>query len=166
MPRLRGLGRSLALAGLLAAAACTAGPTTTPPVTPGTSARPRELNIVARDDNFSPPAVDLVPGETVLIHVVNGGLQVHEAIIGDQRVQDAWEAAEANAPAVPPGATPAVSVPPALAGLRVVVHSGERVEVMWTVPVAADTVAALIVGCHLPGHYANGMHVAVRVAMR
>jgi uncharacterized cupredoxin-like copper-binding protein len=138
----------------------------TPPITPGTSVRPRELNIVARDDNFSPPAVDLVPGETLLIHVVNGGLQVHEAIVGDQRIQDAWEAAEANAPAAPPGATPVVSVPPALTGLRVVVRSGERVDVTWTVPANASDVALLIVGCHLPGHYANGMHVPVRVATR
>src|SRR5436190_2002499 len=130
------------------------------PVTP---VRPRELNIVARDDNFSPPAVDLVPGETVLIHVVNGGLQVHEAIIGDQRVQDAWEAAEANAPAVPPGATPAVSVPPALAGVRVVVHSVERVAVVWIVPVASGDVASLIVGVLVPDQYSHDVHMVVQV---
>ena len=39
--------------------------------------------------------LDLVPGETVLLHVINGGLEVHEAVIGDAAVQDAWEVAEA-----------------------------------------------------------------------
>ena len=144
-------------------AACTAAPTTTPPITPGSSLRPRDVNIIARDDVFSPPVVDLVPGETVLLHLVNGGLVTHEAVIGDQRVQDAWEAAEANAPPVPPGATPQVSVPPGVGGLRVVVRSGQRVDVTWTVPPSPNEVAALIVGCHVPGHYARGMHVPVRV---
>src|SRR6185369_17669813 len=45
----------------------------TPPIVPGASAAPREVNIVARDYQFSPPTVDFVPGETVLLHVVNGG---------------------------------------------------------------------------------------------
>jgi uncharacterized cupredoxin-like copper-binding protein len=145
-------------------AACASGPVSTPPVSPGSSARPREVNIVARDDVFSPPVLDLVPGETVLLHVINGGLAPHEAIIGDQAVQDAWEAAEANALPVPPGATPQISVPPGVTGLRITVRSGERRDALWTVPAAAAAVGALIVGCHVPGHYAKGMRVPVRVA--
>jgi uncharacterized cupredoxin-like copper-binding protein len=156
---------AVALAGLgVIVAACSAGPTTTPLIAPGSSAHPREVNIVARDYVFSPPAVDLVPGETVLLHVVNGGLEAHEAIIGDQAVQDAWELAEANAPPAGPGRTPAISVPPDVAGLRITVRSGERVDATWTVPSDPATVGALIVGCHIPGHYAKGMQVPVRVA--
>ena len=145
-------------------AGCSAGPTSTPPVTPGTAARPRDVNIVARDDVFSPPVVDLVPGETVVLHVVNGGLESHEAIIGAQGIQDAWEAAEANPPPARPGSTPAVSVPPGFEGLRIAVASGQRVDVTWTVPADSGAVSALIVGCHVAGHYAKGMHVAVRIA--
>ena len=78
--------------------------------------------------------MDLVPGETVLFHLVNAGLEVHEVVIGDARVQAAWEAAEAATVGAPPGPTPLVSVPPGLAGLRVVIRSGERVDVRWTVP--------------------------------
>ena len=63
-----------------------------------------------------PDPVDLVPGETVLFHFVNGGLEIHEAVIGDAAVQDAWEAAEAATVGHPPGPTPVVSVPPAVAG--------------------------------------------------
>ena len=105
-----------------------------PPVVPGSSRAPREVNLITKDYSFLPDALDLVPGETVLLHVINGGLEVHEAVIGDVAVQDAWEVAEAATDGAPPGPTPVVSVPPDVAGLRIVVHSGERVDVVWTVP--------------------------------
>lgn len=136
----------------------------TPPISPGTGGAPRDVNIIAKDYSFVPPVVDLVPGETVLLHVINGGLEVHEAIIGGQAVQDAWEIAEAATVGHPPGPTPAVSVPPDVAGVRIVVQSGERRDVVWTVPEDPAEVAALIFGCHIPGHYAKGMWVPVRVA--
>lgn len=120
---------------------------------------PRDVNLIARDYVFVPPTLDLVPGETVVLHVINGGLTVHEAIIGDATVQDAWEAAEAAAADPPPGPTPAVSVPPELAGLRIVVESGHRVDIAWTVP---STLETLVVGCHIPGHWDEGMRIPVR----
>ena len=43
-------------------------------------------------------------------------------------------AAEAATVGGPPGPTPVVSVPPEVSGLRVVVRSGELVDVRWTVP--------------------------------
>jgi len=116
---------------------------------------------IARDYVFAPDPLELVPGETVLLHVINGGLEVHEAVIGDAAVQDAWETAEAATAGRPPGPTPVVSVPPAVAGLRVVVASGQRVDVAWTVPATAGG-AAWVVGCHIPGHWARGMQVPVR----
>jgi uncharacterized cupredoxin-like copper-binding protein len=152
------------LGGLLVAAAgalagCGGADATQPPITrAGTPDRPRELNIVAKDYLFLPPEVELVPGETVLLHVINGGLAAHEAVIGDQAVQDAWEVAEAPTVDAPPGPTPVVSVPPGVGGLRIVVASGQRQDVLWTVPLGGE----LIVGCHVPGHYAKGMHVPVR----
>jgi uncharacterized cupredoxin-like copper-binding protein len=145
---------------LAAVAAC--GPATPPPtqsIVPGSSIAPRDVNLIARDYVFVPPVLDLVPGETVVLHVINGGLDVHEAVIGDAAVQDAWEAAEAAAADAPPGPTPAVSVPPELAGLRIVVESGQRVDVTWTVPTGPD---ALLVGCHIPGHWDQGMRIPVR----
>ena len=152
----------------LLALACEAGP---PPVTPtpvaGTEGAPREVNLIAKDYSFQPATLDLVRGETVLLHVVNGGLEVHEAVIGDARVQDAWESAEAVTAGAPPGPTPQVSVPPDVAGLRVVVRSGERVDVRWTVPLApgldqGPASTDWTVGCHIPGHLANGMSIPIR----
>lgn len=147
---------------LAAAGACEAGPApATPPVVPGSSAQPREVNIIAKDYAFLPDVVDLTPGETVLLHVINGGLEIHEAIIGDAGVQDAWEAAEAVTVGAPPGPTPVVSVPPDVSGIRIVVRSGERVDLIWTVPADAGG-APWLVGCHIPGHWEKGMQVPVR----
>jgi hypothetical protein len=98
----------------------------TPAVTPGTAGAPRQVNVILRDYVFIPGIVDLVPGETITLNVVNGGLDVHELVLGPQAVQDAWEAAEEVAANPPPGPTPAVSVPPEVAGLRVVVGSGDN----------------------------------------
>jgi uncharacterized cupredoxin-like copper-binding protein len=161
--------RYLVKAGLLVvvavSAACEAGPAAaTPPIVAGASDAPREVNLIAKDYSFLPATLDLVPGETILLHVINGGLEVHEAIIGDDAVQDAWERAEAAVAGAPPGPTPVVSVPPDVTGLRIVVRSGERVDVLWTAP-TGDTGAtppALTVGCHIPGHWERGMLIPVR----
>src|SRR5262245_3135400 len=150
----------LALGWLVSGCAAEA-PSVAPPLVPGSSTAPREVNLIARDYVFAPDPVQLVPGETVLLHVINGGLEVHEAVIGDAAVQDAWESAEAATAGRPPGPTPVVSVPPDVAGLRVVVRSGERVDVVWTVPASAGG-ASWVVGCHIPGHWARGMQIPVR----
>jgi uncharacterized cupredoxin-like copper-binding protein len=159
MTRPAGRATSLILPFLLLAA-CEPGPApATPPISPGTAIAPRDVNLIARDFEFVPPTLDVVPGEPVVLHLINGGLDVHEVVIGDPGVQDAWESAEAAAAGAPPGPTPVVSVPPDVAGLRVVLASGQRVDVAWTAPTSTAT---LIVGCHIPGHWDKGMHIPVR----
>lgn len=158
----------MALAAAVAGCAGCAGraPSPSAPFAPGTAADPREVIIVARDYLFVPPVVDLVPGETVTFQVVNGGLIVHEAIVGDMAVQDAWERAEAEAAMAggPPGSSPAVSVPPDLVGLRILVASGERRDVTWTVALEAVSVpGGWFIGCHIPGHWGEGMVATVRL---
>ena len=154
-------------AAIVVAVACLAGcggeASATPPITPGTLATPRAVIVVAHDFSFSPPIVDLVPGETVTFQVVNGGLVTHDFVVGEQPVQAAWEAAEAAVAAAPPGPTPAVSVPPDLGGLRLVMASGQRIDRTWVVPaIAAVDVGGWFVACHIPGHAAEGMVVPVR----
>jgi FtsP/CotA-like multicopper oxidase with cupredoxin domain len=151
---------ALVLAGL--AAACGAAPGATPPITPGTGTTPREVNVIAREYAFVPTPVDLVPGETVLLHVINGGLETHEAVVGDGSSQVAWEAAEAAVAEHPPGPTPLVEGPPGFDGVRVVAGSGTRVDTLWSVPADAASGRAWFVGCHIPGHFSKGMVVPVR----
>jgi uncharacterized cupredoxin-like copper-binding protein len=132
---------------------------------PGTAGAPRELNVIASDYAFVPLVVRVIPGETVLIHVVNGGLEPHEAVIGDAAVQAAWEEAEARTADHPPGATPVVSVAPGLAGVRVFVASGQRMDVRWAVPedvASASPGTEWFVGCHIPGHFEKGMVVPIQ----
>jgi len=148
---------------LLAGCDLGGAPAGTPPVTPGTSAAPREVNIIAREYGYAPAIVDLVPGETVRLHVVNGGLEIHEAILGDMASQLQWETAEGATVGAPPGPTPLVPDPPGFEGLRVVVGSGQRIDVVWTVPAdAASAPDGWFVGCHIPGHWQKGMVVPVR----
>ena len=121
-----------------------------------------------------PPVLDLVPGETVMLHIVNGGLDVHEVVIGDGAVQDAWEAAEAPLAARRPGPTPVVSVPPEVAGVRVVVRPASASTCAgWSRPTfrpsqplpsasATPDPSAWTVGCHIPGHLAKGMWIPIR----
>jgi uncharacterized cupredoxin-like copper-binding protein len=143
-------------------AACDAGAPAATPVIPGTSGAPREVNIIARDYTYVPSTIGLVPGETVILHVVNAGLEIHEAVLGDMEDQLAWEAAEAVTIGAPPGPTPFVPDPSGFDGVRVVVGSGQRVDVTWTVPADATTAAGgWFVGCHIPGHWAKGMVVPV-----
>jgi uncharacterized cupredoxin-like copper-binding protein len=143
----------------LACAAGSRGPT--PSIVAGSSAAPREVNLIAREYNFIPAEIELIPGETILLHVINGGLVAHEAVIGDASVQEAWDVAEAAFADPPPGPTPRVSVPPGHEGVRVVVASGERVDVAWTVPLDPGA-TSWFVGCHIPGHLAKGMQVPIR----
>jgi uncharacterized cupredoxin-like copper-binding protein len=152
------LARAIALAAGLAA--CEVGEVpATPPITPGIAGAPRQVNVILKDYLFEPPVLDLVPGETVRLNVVNGGLDTHELIIGTQAVQDAWAAAEAPAADPPPGPTPLVAVAPGLEGIRLVVPSGETRSITWTVPANAG---ALLLGCHISDHYARGMAGLVR----
>ena len=157
------LSAGLVLAAVIVAACETGTPGATPPITPGTGSAPRTVNIVARDYAFVPTTVDLVPGETVTFQVINGGLVIHEAIVSDLEDQMAWEAAEAAAADPPPGPTPFVAPPPGFEGTRIVVESGQRLDVTWTVPPdAASAASGWFVGCHIPGHWAKGMVVPVR----
>ena len=165
--RLRVARRGVA-AGLLAGsviallAGCAVGEApATPPITPGTGTSPREVNVVMKDYLFLPHVLDLSPGETVLFHFVNAGLDVHEAIIGDMPIQMAWEAAEEAHADPPPGPTPEVTVPVGMEGFRIVVASGETKDVRWTVP--TEVVSPLVLGCHIPGHWAKGMQVPIRL---
>ena len=155
---------ALAMATTTLASCGASGPTPPPtPFTPGASSAPRNVIVQMYDYRFVPAVIDLVPGETVNLQVIDGGLVVHEAVLGDMPAQLAWEAAEAATVGAPPGPTPLVSPPPGFDGTRIVASSGQRVDVVWTVPAnAASAPSGWFLGCHIPGHWEKGMVVPVR----
>src|SRR3954452_8767739 len=157
---------ALAVSLVACASASPMGPTAASGApSPGTEGTPRAVNVITKDDVFLPDALVLYPGETVMLHVINGGLQTHEAVIGDGRVQDAGETAEAATVGAPPGPTPLVSVPPDVRGIRIVVTSGQLVDLRWTIPSdAPSSPSTWVVGCHIPGHWGRGMQIPVRWA--
>jgi uncharacterized cupredoxin-like copper-binding protein len=126
--------------------------------TAGTADDPRPVTVIMRDYRFDPTPVVLVPGETVRFTIFNAGLEVHDFVIGDADVQQAWSIADAAA--TPPNlfaTAPPASVPPGTGGLRVFLRSGEQASVDYDVP--SDELLSLL--CHIPGHIEKGMVGAV-----
>jgi len=122
--------------------------------TAGTAAEPRPVTVIMRDYRFDPTPVVLVPGETVRFTVFNAGLEVHDFVLGDAAVQQAWS--EADAAATPPNllaTAPPASVPPGTGGLRIYLRSGQQASVDYAVP--SDEQLSLL--CHIPGHIEKGM---------
>lgn len=120
----------------------------------GTAGEPRPVTVIMRDYRFDPTPVVLVPGETVRFTIFNAGLEVHDFVIGDAGVQQAWS--EADAAATPPNllaTAPPASAPPGTGGLRVFLRSGEQASVDYAVP--GDEQLSLL--CHIPGHIEKGM---------
>ncbi len=150
-------GLALALAAVLVGAELSAAPPPPAALTvaqAGTPAAPREVNVIMRDYVFLPDPIALVPGETVRLNVINGGLEPHELVLGGVDVQRAWATAEgAQTPPSVLATLPPASVPPGVAGLRVLLASGERTSVVYRVPIGGE----LTIACHIPGHLEQGM---------
>jgi uncharacterized cupredoxin-like copper-binding protein len=96
---------------------------------------------------FDRGAIDVEPGQTIRFVVENADPIDHEFIVGDEGVQLVHEEGTESHHAPRAGE---VSIP-----------AGETVATTMTFPSAPQT---LIFGCHLPGHYAYGMHGEIRVA--
>lgn len=149
------IGLGLAVGLVLLGAALAGAPAPAPQIgEPGTPESPRTVNLILRDYRFDPTPLYVVPGETLRLNVVNGGLVEHEVVLGGPSVQAAWAAADAVA--TPPAAfatAPPASVDPDVGGLRIVLASGASTAVDYVVPLSGE----LQLVCHLPGHAERGM---------
>lgn len=120
----------------------------------GSADAPREVSVIMRDHRFQPEPLTLIPGERVRFTIINGGLEPHEFVLGDDDVQRAW--AEADAMATPPlpfATAPPASAPPGTGGVRLLLGSGGQGTVDFEVPRSGG----LSLMCHLPGHVEKGM---------
>jgi uncharacterized cupredoxin-like copper-binding protein len=113
---------------------------------PGDPDEPRTIEIEMRYSRFAPETIEVAPGEIVRFVVRNADPIDHEFILGDAHVQRVHErGTEAYHPPRP--------------GEMSIAPMGTAVTT-FTFPSEPGT---LILGCHLPGHYAYGMRAEVRV---
>ena len=109
----------------------------------------RSIDISATDDlRFLPDAVSAHVGETIAFRVTNTGHDAHEFVIGDAQQQAQHERQMASG-----------GIDMANAGSAVNVPAGKTVTLVYTFYQAGT----LIFGCHIPGHYAAGMHGTITV---
>ena len=128
---------ALAAALLLALAACSSRA--------GAGTPEETITLTVRYSRFTPSTVEVRPGATVRVVVRNLDPIAHELIIGDQAVQDLHERGTETSHGDRPGE---VSVP-----------AGGTAETTYTFPRSGT----VLLGCHLPGHYAYGMRGTVVV---
>jgi uncharacterized cupredoxin-like copper-binding protein len=131
-------GICLLLAGVTGASAAIAAS--------GGEPTPRTVEVTMRLSRFEPPTIEVRPGETVRFVIRNEDPIDHEFIIGDRTVQRIHEqGTEAHHPPRPGE----LSVP-----------AGRTRETRFTFPPASGS---LILGCHVPAHYAYGMRADIRI---
>lgn len=105
----------------------------------------RTVALTVRHSRFSPAEITVQAGTAVRFVVRNTDPIDHELIVGDAAVQERHERGTEAHHGNRPGE---VSVP-----------AGSRAETTYTFRRSGT----LLLGCHLPGHYAYGMRGAVRV---
>jgi uncharacterized cupredoxin-like copper-binding protein len=107
---------------------------------------PRTVELVMRHSHFTPATLTASPGETVTFVIRNDDPIDHEFIVGDAAVQARHEVGrERHHHGEVPGE---VSVP-----------AGAERRTTFRFPGPGSMQFA----CHLPGHYAYGMHGLVRI---
>lgn len=105
----------------------------------------RTVEITIDHSRFLPANIEVAPGTTVRFVLRNTDPIDHEFILGDEVVQAIHEKGTETHHGAKPGE---VSVP-----------AGDEASTSYTFSEATT----LLIGCHLPGHYAYGMRGSVRV---
>lgn len=120
------------------------------PATAGVGLAERTVDLVMTEFAYEPKAVRVERGETVRFVFTNGGTQVHEAVIGDLEFQAEHEQ-EAADTMRHGGDGEEAKVAQA--------DPGAKAQLVWTF----DRTDQLLIGCHEPGHYQQGMVARVIV---
>ncbi|MGH2590969.1 MAG: plastocyanin/azurin family copper-binding protein [Actinomycetota bacterium] len=103
------------------------------------------VQVRLRYSRFQPATFEFEPGTTVTFVVENADPIDHEFILGDETVQLAHERGTES------------YHPPRPGEMTVVAGTTSTTTYTFSEP------GELILGCHLPGHYAYGMRAVVRV---
>lgn len=97
---------------------------------------------------FSPDQIAVAPGETITFRLHNRGKVDHDFTLGDAATQESHDMAMTR------GASAAMGHD---GGNGIVVAPGQTAELTWHFTSVAD----VLFGCHIPGHYAAGMRGAL-----
>ncbi len=133
-----------AVAVLLAACAKSETPT-------GDATDTRVVQVTMDEFRFDPDTIEVAAGTTVEFVVTNDGDGPHEAVIGDEEVQRAHEQAAEDAG----GHGGHGDLP----GEALELEPGATGELTYTF----DDAGTVYIGCHIAGHYQQGMRAEVRV---
>ena len=123
----------------------------------GTPSSPRTIDIAMTGLAFEPANIDVSEGETIRFVFTNNDPIRHEAVVGDEAVQEEHEVEMAamggmDMTGMDMGGAdepPSVVVDPATSGDLVVTF---------------DQAGKTVIGCHEPGHWTGGMRFDVTVA--
>ena len=131
----------LATALLLAATSCGGDDSDTPAATDPAVPADQTVEVTMDDFKFEPASITVRPGSTVRFRFRNEGVAVHDAAIGDEAFQKAVAdgKAERDGPVVQPNKTRDY--------VKTFSQPGQ-----------------VLIGCHQPGHYQQGMVARVIVA--
>lgn len=112
----------------------------------------RTVEVRALDTRkFDPTEITVKPGETVTIRVTNTATSLHEFYLGSEKQHEDHE----KEMAAMGDAEMKMSDEPN----RIFMEPGETKQVTWTFP----DKGSVIYGCHMPGHFAQGMRGEVKV---
>lgn len=104
--------------------------------------------------SYDPPAIEVSPGETVLFSVWNDTPGLHQFVLGDAKVHDAYEAhmvGMGSGPMEMPDESNVVDLEP-----------GQTKQLAWTFPPTVG--ATVLFGSHQPGDYAHGLRGTITVS--
>ncbi len=113
----------------------------------------RTIEVEAGAKGYKPPTIDVARGETVTFNVKNTDATVHELVLGDAKVQDAYEKSMAAMSKSPMDGMPDTEN-------VIEIKAGHSKAITWTVPGGKTTV---IYGSHQPGDYSRGLKGTINV---
>ncbi|HEX2272826.1 MAG TPA: plastocyanin/azurin family copper-binding protein [Acidimicrobiales bacterium] len=112
----------------------------------------RTVEVRALDTRkYEPTEIRVQAGETVTIRVTNTATSLHEFYLGSEKQHEDHEKEMA--------AMGDAEMKMADEANRIFMEAGETKQVTWTFPDSGS----VIYGCHMPGHFAQGMRGTVTV---
>ena len=102
----------------------------------------RTIKMLATDIEFTPKAITVSMGETVMFEIANNGKLDHEFVLGDRAEQVEHDKEMAAMPGMKMDHVNGVAVAP-----------GKSARLVWTFTASGT----LQYACHVPGHFVAGM---------